>query len=194
MNTSGEGNFPRPVGFTPSFQHNVGWDDTIKLPRGLLSSEKASHSRQVPDCEESPTAVLPNHWSPDSPSFPYLDDEPRIHETSTGKGAPVGNADGKTSRLRRVPGFTEPLNDLAPVTGPSPRSFVSIPSTFLDDSHVKLLGKWFRQIIPLSMRHTLLPDTNYIPIPQPPRFHTPGHRAQSHQHFPSASSVLKRLP
>ena len=97
MNENGEGDFARPVGFTPAFQHNVGWDDTIKLPRGLLTAEKAPHSRQVPDCAEPPTAVLPNHWSPDPPSFPYLDDEPRIHATSAGKGAPAGNADGKAA-------------------------------------------------------------------------------------------------
>ena len=103
MNTSGEGNFPRPVGFTPSFQHNVGWDDTIKLPRGLLTTEKAAYSRQVPDCVEPPTTVLSDDWNPDPPSFPYLDGESRIHATSTGKGVPAGNTDGKTVRLRSVP-------------------------------------------------------------------------------------------
>ena len=67
--------------------------------------------------------------------------------------APAGNADGKTARLRRVSVSTESLNDLPPVTGPNPRSVDSIPSPYLDDSHVKLLGNWFRQIIPLIMCH-----------------------------------------
>ena len=111
--------------------------------------------------------------SPDPPSFPYLDDESRIHATSAGKGTPAGNADAKAARLRRVPGFTDSLNDLAPVAGPSPRSFDSIPPPYLDDSHAKLLGYWFRQIIPLSMRHTLLPGTNFIPILQPPQVSYP---------------------
>ena len=119
--------------------------------------------------------------SPDPPSFPYLDDESRIHATSAGMGTPAGNADAKAARLRRVPGFTDSLNDLAPVAGPSPRSFDSIPSTYLDDSHVKSLVNRFRQIIPLSMWYALLSDsdTNYIPIPQPPRFHTPGSPGQN---------------
>lgn len=42
--------------------------------------------------------------------------------------APAGKTDGKTARLRRVPGSTEPFNDLAPVAGSIPRSFDSIPS------------------------------------------------------------------
>jgi len=64
--------------------------------------------------------------------------------------------------------------DLAPVAGSSPRSFDSIPSTYLDDSHSKLIGNWFRQIISLVIRHTILPVTNHIPILQPPTFYIPG--------------------
>ena len=82
---SGEGDFARPVGFTPAFQHNVGLDDTIIPPRWILTAEKAVRSRQVPDCDP-PTAVLLNPWSPDPPSSPHLDDEPRIHATLAGKG------------------------------------------------------------------------------------------------------------
>jgi hypothetical protein len=76
----------------------------------------------------------------------------------------AGNADGKPARFRRVPGSTELLNDLAPVAGSRPRSFDSILSPYFVDSHDKLIDNWFRQIIPLSMWHTLLSGINFIPI------------------------------
>jgi hypothetical protein len=47
----------------------------------------------------------------------------------------------------------------------------SVPwaSPYWDDTLTKLVGKWFRQIIPLGIRHTFRPDTNFIPLLQVPR-------------------------
>jgi hypothetical protein len=47
----GEGKIVRPVGFTPVFQQNAGWDDnlTINPPRCILEVEKAAHSGLLPD-------------------------------------------------------------------------------------------------------------------------------------------------
>ena len=91
----------------------------------------------------------------------------------------TGNTDGTTARTRRVSVSTELLNDNALEAGSSPRSFPSIPSPYLDDSHVKLFGIWFRQIIPFIM-YTSMIDTKFISILQPSRFYTPGDIGQKH--------------
>ena len=49
--------------------------------------------------------------------------------------ATVGNAAGQAAPLRRVPGFTEPLNDLAPVARSSPRRAESVPSPSMAGNH-----------------------------------------------------------
>jgi len=87
--------------------------------------------------------------------------------------ATVGSAAGQAAPLRRVPGFTEPLNDLAPVARSSPRRADSVPSPFMAGSHVHFFGKFFRQIIPLSIiRYTPMSGTpSFI---QAPGDHTAG--------------------
>ena len=61
----GEGDFVRPIGFTPAFPHNVDWHDifTIKLSRCILATEKVARSHQFSVCTEPPnspaTVVLP---------------------------------------------------------------------------------------------------------------------------------------
>jgi hypothetical protein len=81
----------------------------------------------------------------------------------------AGNANGKATRLRRVPDFTESLHDLAPAAGSSPRRLVSFHPTYFDDTLAKLVGKWCRQIIPLGIWHTFSLGIN-IPILKAPRF------------------------
>ncbi len=72
-------------------------------------------------------------------------------------------------------GSTETSNDLAPVVGSRQRSYVSVLSPHLDVSHANLFDKWFRQMIPMSIRHTILTGTNYIPTLKNPRLpHTLG--------------------
>ena len=86
--------------------------------------------------------------------------------------ATVGNAAGQAAPLRRVPGFTKPLNDLAPVARSSPRRAESVPSPSMAGNHVSFFGNIFRQIIPLSIRDTPMPGT--ILFLQAPRVHTSG--------------------
>ena len=80
-------------------------------------------------------------------------------------------------------GSTETSNDLAPVVGSRQRSYVSVLSPHLDVSHANLFDKWFRQMIPMSIRHTILTGTNYIPTLKTPRLpHTlgaPGPKTQT---------------
>jgi hypothetical protein len=47
----GDEKIVRPVGFTPAFQQNAGWDDnlTTNLPRCILVAEKTAHSVLIPD-------------------------------------------------------------------------------------------------------------------------------------------------
>jgi len=59
--------------------------------------------------------------------------------------ATTGNAAGQAAPLRRVPGFTEPLNDLAPVARSRPRRVDSVPSPFMAGNHVSLFGNIFRE-------------------------------------------------
>jgi hypothetical protein len=82
----------------------------------------------------------------------------------------AGNAVGKTAGFRRVSGSRESFHVLAPAARSSPRILASVPSPYLDNTHVKLFGKWFSQIIPLGILHTLLLGTNFIPLLQVPRF------------------------
>ena len=86
--------------------------------------------------------------------------------------ATAGSAAGQAAPLRRVPGFTEPLNDLAPVARSSPRRAASVPSPLMAGNHVSFFGKIFRQIIPLSIRYT--PMTGTPSFIQAPRVHTSG--------------------
>jgi hypothetical protein len=83
---------------------------------------------------------------------------------------PAGIANGKATRFRRAPDCTESLNDLAPAAGSSPCRLTSVPPTYVDDTLTKLVGKWFRQIIPLGIWHTFSLGTYVIPILQAPRF------------------------
>jgi hypothetical protein len=84
----------------------------------------------------------------------------------------VGNADGQAAPLRRVPGFTEPLNDLALVARSSLRRTDSVPSPLMTGNHISFFGKFFRQIIPLSIRYTPMSGTpSFI---QAPGDHTAG--------------------
>jgi len=87
--------------------------------------------------------------------------------------ATVGSAAGQAAPLRRVPGFTEPLNDLAPVARSSPRRAASVPPPLMAGNHVSFFGKFFRQIIPLSIiRYTPMSGTpSFI---QAPGDHTAG--------------------
>ena len=79
------------------------------------------------------------------------------------------------ARFRRVTGSMESPNGLGPVARSSPRTPVSVPPPSLDNTHVKLFDRWFSQIIPLGMYHTLLLVTNVAPLLQDPRFsHTLG--------------------
>ena len=71
-----------------------------------------------------------------------------------------------------MPGFTEPLNDLAPAARSSPRRAASVPSPVMAGNHVSFFGNIFRQIIPLSIRHTPMPGT--FSFLQAPRVHTSG--------------------
>ena len=71
-----------------------------------------------------------------------------------------------------MPGFTEPLNNLAPVARSSPRRADSVPSPYMAGNHVSFFGNIFRQIIPLCIRHTPMPGT--ILSLQAPRVHTSG--------------------
>ena len=80
----------------------------------------------------------------------------------------AGNAAGQAAPLRRVPGFTEPLKDLAPVARSSPRRDAAFPSPLLAGKHVSFFGKFFRQILPLSIRYTPMSGT-------PSFIHAPGH-------------------
>jgi hypothetical protein len=57
--------------------------------------------------------------------------------------ATVGNAAGQAAPLRRVPGFTEPLNDLAPVARSSPRRAESVPSPSMAGNHGQFLWQYF---------------------------------------------------
>ena len=84
----------------------------------------------------------------------------------------AGNAAGQAAPLRRVPGLTEPLNDLASAARSNPRKSDSVPSPYLVRNHVSFLGNLFRQIIPLSIWYTPTPGTTLSP--QPPSFYTPG--------------------
>ena len=58
--------------------------------------------------------------------------------------------------------------------GTNTQGYPSLPSTYFDDALAKLVCKWFRQIVPLSIRYTILPGINHIPILQPPSFYIPG--------------------
>ena len=87
----------------------------------------------------------------------------------------VGNEIGKAARFRRVPDSKESPTGLTPASRSRPRSPVSVPPPSLDNTHDKLFGKRFFQIIPLGMHHTLLLGTNFTPPLQAPRFsHTLG--------------------
>jgi len=85
----------------------------------------------------------------------------------------AADAAGQAAPLRRVPGFTEPLNDLAPVARSSPRRAASVPPPLMAGNHVSFFGKIFRQIIPLSIiRYTPMSGTpSFI---QAPGDHTAG--------------------
>ena len=58
---------------------------------------------------------------------------------------------------------------LAPAAGSSPRRPTSVPSSYFDHTLAKLVGKWFRQIIPLGIRHAFPLGTNDIPLLRAPR-------------------------
>ena len=79
----------------------------------------------------------------------------------------------KVSRFRRVSGSKESPNGLAPPVRSSPRSPASVPPPSLDNTHTKLFGKCFFQIIPLVMQHTLLFGTNFV-LPNSQFFSYPG--------------------
>jgi hypothetical protein len=95
----------------------------------------------------------------------------------------VGNAAGDAP-FRRVPGFTELLNDPATVARSSQRRSDSVPSLYPVRNYVSLFGNLFRQIIPLSIWHTPTHDT--ILSLQAPTFYTTGafglypHEASNH--------------
>ena len=52
----------------------------------------------------------------------------------------------------------------------NPRSLASVLHPSLDNTHAKLFGKWFPQIIPLGTQHTLSLGTIFSPLHQAPRF------------------------
>jgi hypothetical protein len=102
-----------------------------------------------------------------------------LNDQALAPDIPTGNGFGKPTRFR-APDFTESLNDLfvhgdllqshfAPAAGSSPRRPTSVPSSYFDDTLAKLVGKWFRQIIPLGIRHTFSLGTNDIPLLRAPR-------------------------
>jgi hypothetical protein len=82
----------------------------------------------------------------------------------------AGNAAGEAALFRRVPGFTELLNDPATVARSSTRRSDSVPSLYLAGNYVSLFGNLFRQSIPLSIWHT--PTHGTILSPQAPTFYT----------------------
>ena len=87
----------------------------------------------------------------------------------------VGNEIGKVARFRRVPDSTESPNGLAPTSRSTPRNPTSVLPPSLDNTHTKLFGKCFFQILPLVIQLTHLLGTNFTPFLQDPRFsHTLG--------------------
>ena len=100
----------------------------------------------------------------------------------------AGNTVGKTTRFQRVSGSTESPNVLDPVARSSLRSLVSVPSPYLDNTHVKLFDKWFCQIIPLGIRHTVLLGTNLFPS-----FNLPGFLIPSEISRPKATCCFPVL-
>ncbi len=104
-----------------------------------------------------------------------------LNDQAQAPDIPTGNAFsfGKPTRFR-APDFTESLNDLfvhgdllqshlAPAAGSSPLRPTSVPSSYFDHTLAKLVGKWFRQRIPLGIRRTFSLGTNDIPLLRAPR-------------------------
>ena len=78
----------------------------------------------------------------------------------------------------------------------NPRSLTFVPLPYLGNTHAKLFGTWFVQIIPLGTQHTLLFGTIFSPLLQDPRFsHTlgalgPKPHAACHLFLRAAEAVL----
>ncbi len=74
---------------------------------------------------------------------------------------PGPKVEKKATCFQRVTDSKESIND--PVAAESsPWRPASLPFTFFDN-HYKFTGRWFRQIIPLVIRHTLSFGTNVFP-------------------------------
>jgi hypothetical protein len=72
---------------------------------------------------------------------------------------------------------------------PHPRRTASVPSPLMTGNHVSFFGKFFRQIIPLSIRYTLMSGTpSFI---QAPGDHTAGVSDKTYQ--PSVCEARKSL-
>jgi hypothetical protein len=145
----------------------AGENHACKLDQNTLSSTGFHFADEYGDKDFiSPVGFIPAFQVRAEEAFNAQPKDPDI---------PTGNADGEAAPFRRMPGSTEPPNDLAPVVGSSPRSCVSVPSPHLDVPHANLFGKWFRQVIPLGIRQIFSLGTNDIPLLHAPRLpHTLG--------------------
>ena len=148
MNENGEVDFVRPVGFTPAFQHNVGWDNTIKLF----------------DSTDPQIGANTGEYQGESSGHTFPKIPPSL----------VGNAVGKAVRFRRVSDSTESPNGLT-VARSNPWSLTSVPPGYMDNTHGKLFDTCLSQILPLVTKHTLFLGTIFGPLLQAPWFsHTLG--------------------